>query len=92
LRGPGIETRPPRPRRSLSDLVLGAEIAERLEDVSDLDLRDVDVVVLDGEVTLTGAVRSKLDRRRIENVADIDGVRHVQNNLRVRSRSHWTFL
>ena len=34
----------------------------------------------------------KADRRRIEDVADIDGVRHVQNNLRVHDRSHWTFL
>jgi len=43
------------------------------------------VMVDNGEVTLNGTVRRKPDRRRIEDIADIDGVRHVQNNLRVRS-------
>ena len=46
--------------------------------------RGVDVVVENAEVTLNGTVRHKGDRRRIEDVADIRGVRHVQNNLRVR--------
>jgi hypothetical protein len=82
---------PPR-RRGPSDRVLWAVIVERLEDERRLDLRDVDVIVEDGEVTLNGTVRRKEDKRRIEDVADIDGVRHVQNNLRVRDRDHWTFL
>jgi hypothetical protein len=81
-----------RRRRGPSDRVLWAVIVERLEDERRLDLRDVDVVVQDGEVTLNGTVRRKEDKRRIEDVADIDGVRHVQNNLRVRGRDHWTFL
>ena len=50
------------------------------------------VIVEDAEVTLNGKVRHKADRRRIEDVADIDGVRHVQNNLRVHEHGHWTFL
>lgn len=80
-------------RRGPSDRVLWAVIVERLEDERRLDLRDVDVVVEDGEVTLNGTVRRKEDRRRIEDIADIDGVRHVQNNLRVRDRDRgWTFL
>jgi osmotically-inducible protein OsmY len=37
-------------------------------------------------------VRRKDDKRRVEDIADIRGVRHVQNNLRVRDRGHWTFL
>jgi BON domain len=81
-----------RRRRGPSDRVLWAVIAERLEDERGLDLRDVEVVVEDAEVTLNGTVRRKLDKRRIEDVADIDGVRHVQNNLRVHDRGHWTFL
>ena len=77
----------PRPqRRGPSDRVLWAVIVERLEDERHLDLRDVEVTVLDGEVTLNGTVRRKDDRRRIEDVSDIEGVRHVQNNLRVRDR------
>ncbi|HVI30918.1 BON domain-containing protein [Phenylobacterium sp.] len=80
-------------RRGPSDRVLWAVIVERLEDERRLDLRDVDVVVEDGEVTLNGTVRRKEDRRRIEDIADIDGVRHVQNNLRVRERDRgWTFI
>jgi hypothetical protein len=88
----GTSSRPEeRHRRGPSDRVLWAVIVERLEDERRLDLRDVDVVVQDGEVTLNGTVRRKEDRRRIEDIADIDGVRHVQNNLRVRERG-WTFL
>lgn len=93
LSGRPAEDRPPPRRRGPSDRVLWAVIVERLEDERRLDLRDVDVVVEDGEVTLNGTVRHKDDRRRIEDIADIDGVRHVQNNLRVRDRDRgWTFL
>ena len=81
-----------RRRRGPSDRVLWAVIVERLEDERGLDLRDIDVIVENAEVTLNGTVRHKADKRRIEDVADIDGVRHVQNNLRVRDRGHWTFL
>jgi hypothetical protein len=73
-----------RRRRGPSDRVLWTVIVERLEDQRGLDLRDVEVLVDDGEVTLNGTVRRKLDKRRIEDIADLDGVRHVQNNLRVR--------
>lgn len=73
-----------RRRRGPSDRVLWAVIVERLEEERGLDLRDVDVLVDDAEVTLNGTVRRKDDKRRIEDIADIDGVRNVQNNLRVR--------
>jgi hypothetical protein len=74
-----------------SDRVLWAVIMERLDAERRLDLRDVDVDVRGGEVTLNGTVRHKSDKRRIEDIADIDGVRNVQNNLRIRE-SRWTFL
>jgi hypothetical protein len=77
---------PERRRRGPSDRVLWTVIVERLEDQRGLDLRDVEVLVEDAEVTLNGTVRRKEDKRRIEDVADLDGVRHVQNNLRVRER------
>jgi len=76
-----------RGRREPSDRVLWAVIAERLEDQHRLDLSGVELRVDEGEVTLNGTVRHKADRRRIEDIADIEGVRHVQNNLRVRHRS-----
>lgn len=85
------DTRSARSRRGPSDRVLWAVIVERLEDERGLDLRDLEVIVEDAEVTLNGTVRHKADKRRIEDVADIDGVRHVQNNLRHR-HTHWTFL
>ncbi|MEW5684365.1 MAG: BON domain-containing protein [Pseudomonadota bacterium] len=75
-----------------SDRVLWAVIMERLEDERRLDLSEVDLDVRDGEVFLNGTVRHKADKRRIEDVADIDGVRNVQNNLRLRERRRWTFL
>jgi hypothetical protein len=76
-----------------SDRVLWAVIMERLEDERRLDLSDVEVDVHDAEVTLNGTVRHKADKRRIEDIADIDGVRNVQNNLKPRERGRrWTFL
>jgi BON domain len=84
------ETRPRR-RRGPSDRVLWAVIMERLDDAR-VDTRDVDVVVEDAEVTLNGTVRHKADKRRVEDIADIEGVDHVQNNLRVRDRGHWAFI
>jgi hypothetical protein len=89
------DDRRPRGRRSSSDRVLWAVIMERLEDDRRIDMRDVDVIVDNGEVTLNGTVRRKEDKRRIEDIADIDGVRNVQNNLRLRDRDRdrgWTFL
>jgi hypothetical protein len=82
----------PRRRRGPSDRVLWAVIVQRLKDQRGLDLRDVDVQVEDAEVTLNGTVRRKEEKRRIEDIVDVDGIRHVQNNLRVRDRGHWTFL
>lgn len=87
----GTERRARR-RRGPSDRVLWTVIVQRLKDVRGLDLRDVEVLVEDAEVTLNGTVRRKEEKRRIEDIVDIDGVRHVQNNLRVRDRGHWTFL
>jgi osmotically-inducible protein OsmY len=73
--------------------VLWAVIMERLDDDRRLDLRHVEVIVDNAEVTLNGSVRHKGDKRRIEDIVDIDGVRHVQNNLRLRDRERgWTFL
>lgn len=82
-----------RHRDGPSDRVLWAVITERLEDERGLDLEDVRVEVRNGEVTLDGTVKHKPDKRRIEDIADIEGVRNVQNNLRVRERDRrWTFL
>ena len=53
-----------------------------------LDASDIDVTVTDGEVTLTGTVWSREEKRRAEDIAEsVPGVRHVQNNLRVGQSS-----
>jgi hypothetical protein len=86
----GREDPSARRRRGPSDRVLWAVIVERLEDERSLDLRGVEVLVEDAEVTLNGTVRRKDDKRRIEDIVDLDGIRHVQNNLRVRdSARRW---
>ena len=79
------------PRRP-SDRALWEVVTERLAADGSLDLRRVEVSVLDHEVVIDGFVRRKADKRRVEDLVDIEGVRHVQNNLRVYERSHWTFL
>lgn len=87
------DAEPRRARRDgPSDRVLWAVIMERLDDERRLDISGVEVDVHDGEVTLNGTVRHKADKRRIEDIADIDGVRNVQNNLRTREQGRrWTF-
>ena len=77
---------------SILGTLLFAVISERLETQRRLDLSDVQLHVLNSEVTLEGTVRHKGDRRLIEDIADIDGVHHVQNNLRVREGRGWTFF
>jgi hypothetical protein len=81
-----------RRRRGPSDRVLWAVIMERLDEAR-VDLRDVEVRVTDGEVILDGTVRRRTDKRRIEDLVDVDGVRNVQNNLRPRDMDHrWRLL
>jgi osmotically-inducible protein OsmY len=46
----------------------------------------VDVAVTNGEVTLSGNVDSRYEKRASEDVADsVQGVRHVHNELRVNN-------
>jgi len=63
-----------------------------LEDANDtlaedwaVDARQISVAVSSGEVTLDGAVPSRRQKRRAEDlIDDLSGVKNVQNNLRVR--------
>lgn len=68
-----------------SDQRILEDINDRLTDDSRLDASEIDVGVAGREVTLTGTVFSRSDKRRAEDIADaVSGVTHVQNNLRVR--------
>jgi hypothetical protein len=68
-----------------SDDRIREDVNDRLTDAPTIDASDIEVSVSNGEVTLTGFVFSRGQRRRAEDVAEtVSGVTHVQNNLRVR--------
>lgn len=68
-----------------SDERIKEDVCDRLSDDDTLDASDITVEVSAGEVTLTGYVDSRQDKRTAEDCAEqCAGVAHVQNNLRVR--------
>jgi osmotically-inducible protein OsmY len=68
-----------------SDDRIREDVCDRLTDDSLVDASDVEVAVSGSEVTLSGTVDSRDQRRRAEDLAErISGVTHVQNNLRVK--------
>ncbi|MBV8851610.1 MAG: BON domain-containing protein [Methylobacteriaceae bacterium] len=63
------------------------DVNDRLTDDWRVDASDVDVTVSGTEVTLSGTVTNREQRRRAEDIAEsISGVSHVQNNLRVKNQ------
>lgn len=69
-----------------SDERIEEDINDRLTDDPWLDASDIEVSVANGDVTLTGEVSSRSDKRRAEDCAEmVSGVANVQNNLRVRT-------
>lgn len=69
--------------------VIRAVICGRLDHDRELDTSDIHVTIRGSEVTLDGTVRSREEKRRAEDLADVRGVTHVQNNLRVRQDRSW---
>ena len=73
---------------SRSDERIRDDVNDRLTDDPFLDATEVEVTVQGGEVTLTGSVSSRADKRRAEDLADnVSGVKHLQNNLRVETNA-----
>jgi hypothetical protein len=67
-----------------SDERIREDINDALTDDEMLDASDIQVDVRDCEVTLSGTVLNRENKRRAEDlVEDISGVRHVQNDIRV---------
>lgn len=67
-----------------SDDRISEDVHDRLTDDWMLDASDIEVTVSGGEVTLSGTVDNRQNKRRAEDIVDnISGVSHVQNNLRV---------
>lgn len=72
-----------------TDEKLKDEINERLYHDSHIDASDIEVTVLNGDVTLTGMVESKLIKRRIEDIIElIPGIKDVENRLKIKSTSN----
>ena len=72
---------------SRSDERIREDVSDRLSHDRHLDASDIEVTVSGGEVTLDGTVDSRAAKRHAEDLAeDCSGVKHVQNNLRVRDR------
>lgn len=63
------------------------DIHRRLEEDSYVDATDIDVVVENGEVVMTGVVVDKGAKRRAEDLAEsISGVKNVENRIRIQKR------
>jgi hypothetical protein len=67
-----------------SDDRIREEICDRMTEDPVLDASEIEVEVTEGEVTLSGLVNSRDQKRRAEDIAErIGGVRDVTNQLRV---------
>ncbi|MEZ0171477.1 CBS domain-containing protein [Microvirga sp. TS319] len=70
-----------------SDDRIREDVNERLSDDARLDASEIEVTVQNREVTLTGTVRDRNEKRWAEDIAEsVSGVTHVQNNLRAGQR------
>jgi osmotically-inducible protein OsmY len=62
------------------------DVCDRLTDDARIDASDIDVQVKNGEVTLSGSVRSRDEKRFSEDLVErISGVRDVSNQLKVKA-------
>ena len=67
-----------------SDKRILEEISDRMTDDDHLDATELTIQVKQGEVTLSGTVTSRDQKRRAEDLAEsISGVRDVTNNIRI---------
>lgn len=80
----GITHRGRGPKNWRPDKVIFEDVCEALTHHEELDARDIEVFVNDGEVTLEGTVTDRRQKRLAEHLADeCGGVRDVHNRLRV---------
>ncbi len=72
-----------------SDERIKDDVNDRLSDDSFIDASEIDVTCEDCEIVLTGAVDSKEEKRRAEDIAErVSGVKNVENRLKVRSKEN----
>jgi osmotically-inducible protein OsmY len=68
-----------------SDEDIFSDVCSRLTDHGDIDAREVDVQVDDGEVTVSGTVDSRRTKFMVEDTVDsVPGVTEIHNRLSVR--------
>ncbi len=68
-----------------SDARILEDVNDRLTEDPHIDASEIDVRVENREVTLTGTVNSRFEKRYAEDIAEsVSGVTHVQNNLRIQ--------
>jgi osmotically-inducible protein OsmY len=73
-----------------SDERIREDANDKLTEDWRIDARAIEVSVASGEVTLDGTVPSREHKRRAEDLIDsLSGVKHVQNNLRVKQAGTW---
>jgi osmotically-inducible protein OsmY len=73
------------------DARIHEDVCDRLTEAPDVDASDIEVKATGGEVTLSGSVRDREQKRRAEDLVErISGVREVHNNLRVSRRQEET--
>jgi hypothetical protein len=71
-----------------SDSRIEEDVCEALTHHGMLDASGIQVMVADGEVTLTGTVESRQAKRMAEDILDsVSGVKDVNNQLRVQGQS-----
>ncbi|WP_121116145.1 BON domain-containing protein [Croceibacterium ferulae] len=71
-----------------SDQRILEDVCDTITHDRDVDGRQIQVTVQDGEVTLDGTVTSRQQKRHAEDLThDLSGVKHVQNNLRIKDSS-----
>jgi osmotically-inducible protein OsmY len=69
---------------SRSDERIKEDINDRLSDDVFVDASNIEVTVNQGDVTLTGSVSERSDKRRAEDIAEeVSGVKNVENRIRV---------
>jgi len=67
-----------------SDTRINEDVCDRLCESPDVDARNIEVTVSNGEVTLNGSVSDRDQKRRAEDLIEqVSGVSDVRNNLRV---------
>lgn len=68
-----------------SDERIRDDVNDRLTYDRHVDASDIEVTVANGEVTLNGMVPDRFSKRHAEDIIEnLNGVTHVQNNLRVK--------